>query len=64
MENTPEFEAKYNANNKKIIDSLPKDVTPQQTLNVLQAQLKNTIEEEQQELGRPMTYAEMRSRYG
>ncbi len=64
MENTPEFEAKYNAKNKKLMESLPKNATPQQTLNVLKDQLKKAIEEDQQELGRPMTYAEMRARYG
>jgi oligoendopeptidase F len=64
MENTEQFKAKYDAKNKQIIESLPKDATPQQTLDILQQELKKAIEEDQQELGRPMTYAEMRARYG
>lgn len=64
MENTPEFQAKYNAKNKKIIESLPKNATPEETINVLQEQLKKAIEEDEKELGHTMTYAEMRARYG
>lgn len=64
MENTAQFKAKYNEKNKKIIESLPKDATPTQTLNILKSELKKAFEEDQQELGRPMTYAEMRARYG
>lgn len=63
--NTPtEFDSKYSEKNKKIIESIPKNGTPVESLSFLQVELKKAFQEEEKELSRPMTYSEMRARFG
>lgn len=59
-----DFNTKYDEKNKKIINKLKDISTIPKRVETLQTELGNAIKEDEKELGRPMTYAEMRARYG
>jgi hypothetical protein len=59
-----DFKKIYDEKNNKIIDKINQEVTITKALCALEKELGNAIKEDEQDLGRPLTYAEMRMRYG
>ena len=62
--NSQTFEAKYQERNEKIINEVDKGKTIGEQFNILKNQLGKAIVKDEAELGRSITYAEMRMRYG